>query len=156
MYWLFPRKKNRTQCLVRPNMTSERIELERPGWSGFVANSKPDQTFLKWKLDGCSWGMMSQVQCNYSANNNSSINNNCLTSWSPGREGSSRGPPEAPLVDLLLITPTHPPSHLLPSVCSYPMLSITWWRLLLKYIFSRCMKTSNHFHPDQTWPIGTF
>ncbi len=24
--------------------TSKRIELESPGWSGFVENSKPDQT----------------------------------------------------------------------------------------------------------------
>ena len=26
------------------HITSKRIKLESPGWSGFVANSKPDQT----------------------------------------------------------------------------------------------------------------
>ena len=32
-----------TRC-VRMHITSKRIELESPGWSGFVANLKPDQT----------------------------------------------------------------------------------------------------------------
>ena len=29
---------------VCTHITSKRIELESPGWSGFVINSKPDQT----------------------------------------------------------------------------------------------------------------
>ena len=29
---------------VRMHIASRRIELESPGWSGFVENSKPDQT----------------------------------------------------------------------------------------------------------------
>ena len=29
---------------VRMHITSKRIELESPGWSGFVENSKPDET----------------------------------------------------------------------------------------------------------------
>ena len=35
-------KKNDTNVCM--HITFKRIELESPGWSGFVENSKPDQT----------------------------------------------------------------------------------------------------------------
>ena len=35
---------NQTRIFLLSYITAKRIELDSPGWSGFVANSTPDQT----------------------------------------------------------------------------------------------------------------